>query len=73
MRMIGEVFDCNGVTLIASAPLVRYSCEGCYFNINKGQIHNCERHRDDFDRTGSCSANDMIFRKWFPTIIKIEE
>ncbi|HQL67261.1 MAG TPA: hypothetical protein PK151_06950 [Caldisericia bacterium] len=73
MRKIGEIFDCNGVTLIASKPLKQYSCVGCYFDNDKLQIHNCERHRDDYDFTGSCSANDIIFKKWFPTIIEIEE
>lgn len=73
MRMIGEIFDCNGVTLIASKPLVSYSCVGCYFDGDKSHFHNCERKNADIDRTGSCSANDIIFKKWFPTIIEIEE
>jgi hypothetical protein len=71
--MIGEIFDCNGVRLITSKPIKRYSCKGCYFDNEKHQMHNCERKNADIDRTGSCSANDIIFKKWFPTIIEIEE
>jgi hypothetical protein len=73
MRKIGEIFDCNGVTLIASKPSQQHSCVGCYFHNTKLQMHNCERKLDDSSRTGSCYTNDIIFKKWFPTIIEIEE
>lgn len=70
MRKIGEIFEYEGVILeVKEGRMMK--CNGCYFN---NSVMKCSNR--NLSITGNCYSSqrdDVIFAKYTPTIIEVDE